>query len=59
MFTVAGGILLAVFIGLILIGLALVIRDAARFAYRNLGFCAVALGLTVFAILKYGSALYQ
>jgi hypothetical protein len=51
MLAVAGGILLAVFIGLMLWGLILVIRDGARFVWRNLGFVSVATLLAVGATL--------
>lgn len=59
MLAIAGGILLALFIGLVLIGLARMLRDVARFTYRNLGFCAVALGLTAYGVLAYGSFLFR
>lgn len=59
MFTIAGGILLAVFIGLVLIGLARMLRGVARFTYRNLGVCAVALGLAAYGVLAYGSFLFR
>lgn len=47
MLAVAGGILLALFILLMLWGLVVTLRDGARFAFRNLGFVSLAIFLAI------------
>lgn len=53
MLAVAGGILLALFVLLMLWGLILVIRDGARFARRHLGLAAVVLAFAACAYVSW------
>lgn len=53
MIQIAGGILLAVFILLVLVGLFLAIRDGARFAHRHAVTVALVLGLGAWVCLSW------